>query len=118
MEPLSGLQALSTGLAVYERLSRQWREWFGKQPDTPAKQEAVKELEKAEDALELAKLELAKGFKYPLCQRHFPPGIKLDIREDIFPKWQCSTCGDITPHKGPEKKSSPRESWVRRTTYF
>jgi len=83
----------------------------GKLPDGPLKHEAAKDLEKAEETMQLAKAELAKGFGYPLCKRHIPPGIELDIREDVFPCWKCDTCGDITPHKqgGQER---------RRAQYF
>jgi hypothetical protein len=116
MEPLAGLQALATAFGLYEKISKAYKEWTSKLPDnTPAKQEATKDLAHVEEALQLAKVELAKGFNYPLCQRHFPPGIKLDIRENKFPRWKCSTCGDISP-KPSDTQDRPREaSWVKRT---
>ena len=112
MEPLTGLQALSTAFTLYEKASKVLREWTGKLPDTPAKDAATKDLKQAEEAMEIAKVQVAESLGYFLCRKHFPPGIKLDIREDIFPKWKCATCGDITPHK--QEQSQPRrESWVR-----
>ena len=97
MEPLAVLAAFTAAFTAYEKLSKFIRDWTTKLPDTPAKQAAVKDLEHAEEALQLAKIELAKGFGFPICKRHFPPGVLLDIREDVFPKWKCSTCGHIPP---------------------
>jgi hypothetical protein len=120
MDATTGLQALSSALTVYEKAAKIVREWTGKLPDTPEKKEATKDLNQAEEAMELAKVQLAGSLGYFFCRKHFPPGIKLDIREDIYPKWKCSTCGDITPHK-QEEVQPRRESWVRgggRTDYF
>lgn len=119
MEPLTGLEALSTAFTVYEKASKVFREWTGTLPDTPAKEAVTKDLKQAEEALEIAKVQIAGSLGYFLCRKHFPPGIKLDIREDIHPRWKCSTCGHITPHK-QEEASTRRESWVRggNTDYF
>jgi hypothetical protein len=78
------------------------------------KQAATKDLAQADETMQLARVELAKGLGYFLCQRHFPPGIKIDIREDISPRWKCDTCGDITPHKQPKQADPGRPwSWVK-----
>jgi hypothetical protein len=50
--------------------------------------------------MELAKVQIAGSLGYFFRRKHFPPGVKLDIREDIYPKWKCSTCGKITPYVG------------------
>jgi hypothetical protein len=51
MEPLTGLQVLSTAFTGYEKASKVLREWAGKLPDTPAKEAAVKDLKQAEEAM-------------------------------------------------------------------
>ena len=102
MEPTQILTAINAALTVYEKIKGLFKDLIGQLPEGSAKQEATKDLEHATEALQLARVELAKGFDFQLCKRHFPPGIKLDIREDPFPRWKCSTCGDITPKKSPE----------------
>jgi hypothetical protein len=86
MEPLTGLQALSTALTVYEKASKVVRELLGKLPDTPTKDAATKDLKQAEEAMEIAKVQVAESLGYVLCRRHFPPGIMLDVREGV---WSC-----------------------------
>ena len=46
----------------------------------------------AEKNLKIAEAEIAKGFDYKLCKRHFPPGILLDV--DEF-KLKCNLCGNV-----------------------
>lgn len=114
MEPLSGIQASVGALTIIEKMTKFYKDWTGKLPDGPAKDQASKDLASADENLQLARIELAKGLGYKLCQRHFPPGILLDIREDVYPRWKCDSCGDITPHKAPQQKTASGESWVRR----
>jgi len=116
MGPLESLQATTAALTLFEKLKNIYKDWTGNLPEGPTKEQATKDLANVDENLDLARVELAKGLGYKLCQRHFPPGILLDIREDVFPRWKCSTCGDITPHKGPDAKPPQRngESWVRR----
>lgn len=102
MEPTQILTSINTALTVYEKIKGLFKDVASQLPESPAKQAATKDLEHASEALQLARVELAKGFDFPLCHRHFPPGIKLDIREDQFQRWKCSTCGDIMPKKSPE----------------
>lgn len=111
MEPLETSIAV---LSIFEKLNNFYKEWTGSLPDGLDKDRASKDLATVEENIQLAKGELEKGLGYKLCQRHFPPGILLDIREDTFPRWKCDTCGDITPHKNPESQAASRESWVRR----
>lgn len=98
MEPLSGAVA---ALTILEKLRNMYKEWAGKLPNGPTKDQASKDLATADETLQLAKIQLAQGLGYKLCQRHFPPGILLDIRENTFQLWKCDTCGDITPHTPP-----------------
>jgi hypothetical protein len=119
MEPMSTIAGINAVLSVGDKLMKLYREMFRKLPESAAKTEAGNDLKQAEDALQLAKLDLAKSFDFPLCKRHFPPGIKVDVREGEFPKWKCQTCGVITPHKKQDKSTQRRESSVRgRTDYF
>lgn len=118
MEPLT---ETATVLTILEKLRNMYKDWTGKLPDGPTKDQASKDLATADENLQLAKIELAKGLGYRLCQRHFPPGILLDIREDRHARWKCDTCGDITPHNGTTEKTASGESWVRRggrATYY
>lgn len=88
---LQGLQALTLALTLYEKGAKIVRGWAGKLSDTQEKQDATKDLEKAEEAMELAKAQMAESLGYHLCRRHFPPGIMLKVREGVF---SCKTCGD------------------------
>lgn len=99
MEPTQVLTAVNTAFSLYEKARGLLKDLTRKLPDGASKQEANKDLVQADEAMQLARVELAKGLGFPLCQRHFPPGIKLDIREDSIPCWKCSECGDISPHK-------------------
>jgi len=56
------------------------------------KQDVEQKLEEAEKNLKIAEAEIAKGFNYQLCQRHFPPGILLEIAPY---KSKCNTCGNV-----------------------
>lgn len=61
-------------------------------PSGNKKHEAEQILEEAERTLRIAEAEIAEGFNYQLCRRHFPPGILLDIAPF---KSKCSTCGHV-----------------------
>lgn len=61
-------------------------------PSGSRKQDVEQKLEEAEKNLKIAEAEIAKGFNYQLCQRHFPPGILLDIGQF---KSRCNICGNI-----------------------
>lgn len=56
------------------------------------KQDVEKKLEEAEKNIKIAEAEIAKGFNYQLCHRHFPPGIMLEIAPF---KSKCDTCGNV-----------------------
>jgi hypothetical protein len=99
MEPTQAITALASAFGLIEKARTLYKDLMGRLPDNAAKEEATKDLQQADEAMQLARVELAKALGYPLCQRHFPPGIKLDIREDQFPRWKCLDCGDISPRK-------------------
>lgn len=99
MEPTQVLTAVNSAFTLYEKAKGLLKDMTRKLPDDSNKQEVTKDLAQADEAMQLARIEFAKGLGFPLCQRHFPPGIKLDIREDSFPRWKCSVCGDVSPHK-------------------
>lgn len=65
-------------------------------PPGDEKQVIGKQLEEAENKLKIAEAEIAKGFDYKICRRHFPPGIMLDL--DEF-KLKCNTCGNIEDYE-------------------
>ena len=117
-EPTQVLTAFNAALTFFEKGKGLLKDLTGKLPDGPEKIEAAHDLAQSEEAMQLARVEVARGFKFPLCHRHFPPGIMLDIREDNFSRWKCSTCGDITPKK--PTKPMQRGSWVMkgRTDYY
>jgi len=61
-------------------------------PSGTKRQEIERKLGEAEKNLAIAEAEIAKGFNFHLCRRHFPPGIMLEI--DTF-KSKCNTCGNV-----------------------
>ncbi len=61
-------------------------------PATDKKQDVEKQLEDAENNMKIAQAEIAKGFNFQLCHRHFPPGIMLEIAPY---KSKCNTCGNV-----------------------
>jgi hypothetical protein len=96
------LPTLTASLALYEKVKAILKHILSTLPDSAMKTEAAKDLRHADEALNLANAKLAKVMGYPLCARHFPPGIMLDIREDNFPRWKCPECGDIAPKNTKE----------------
>lgn len=106
MEPLTGIQAAVTVMNGFEKLRKLYKDWAGQLPEGSIKDQASRTLTSTDETLQLTKIELAKGFDYNLCRRHFPPGILLDIREDACGRWKCDTCGDITPHNVPQGKAT------------
>jgi len=61
-------------------------------PSGDKKQDVEKKLEETEKNIKIAEAEIAKGFNYQLCHRHFPPGIMLEIEPY---KSKCDTCGNV-----------------------
>ena len=63
-------------------------------PDTKPnpRTDVGEKLREAENNFKIAEAEIADGFAYKLCRRHFPPGIMLDIDEY---KSKCNTCGVV-----------------------
>ena len=49
-------------------------------------------LDEAEENMKIAQAEIAKGFNYQLCHRHFPPGIMIEIAPF---KSKCNICGNV-----------------------
>lgn len=71
MEPTTILAALNGLLTAYEKTSKIIRDWAKRTAEnSPTKHEvaeAVKDMEQAEQAMQLAKVQLAQSFGYPLC---------------------------------------------------
>jgi len=61
-------------------------------PSGDKKQDIEKKLEEAEKNMKIAEADIAKGFNYQLCHRHFPPGVMLEIGPF---KSKCNTCGNV-----------------------
>ena len=61
-------------------------------PSGDKKLDVEQKLEEAEKNFKIAEAEIAKGFNYQLCHRHFPPGIMLEIAPF---KSKCNTCGNV-----------------------
>lgn len=61
-------------------------------PSGDKRQDVEKKLEEAEKNMKIAEAEIAKGFNYQLCHRHFPPGMMLEIEPY---KSKCNTCGNV-----------------------
>jgi len=54
-------------------------------PSGDKKQVVEQKLEEAEKNIKIAEAEIAKGFKFQLCHRHFPPENFRDILYYKFP---------------------------------
>lgn len=61
-------------------------------PAKDKKQDIEIKLEEAEKNIKIAEAEIARGFNYQICQRHFPPGIMIEIEPY---KSKCNVCGHI-----------------------
>ena len=69
-------------------------------PDGSKAEDAQKQIELAEEALQASKAQLAKSLGYKLCQCSFPPQIMLSIGRD--PKrgkeiFRCPACNKQDP---------------------
>jgi hypothetical protein len=80
-----GISLVSTTITTLKQL----KEFI---PSRVKKQDVEQKLEDAEKQLKIAEAEIAKGFNYQLCQRHFPPGILLEVAPY---KSKCNICGNI-----------------------
>ena len=80
-----GLGLISTAITTLKKL----KELI---PSGDKKQDVEQKLEEAEKNIKVAEAEIAKGFNYQLCHRHFPPGILLEIGPF---KSKCDTCGTV-----------------------
>jgi hypothetical protein len=113
MEPVTTLAALNAAFTLYEKAAKVLRDWSGKIPDKLTKEQATKDLAQAEEALAIAKVEIAKSFGFHLCRNHFSPGIMINLPEDptlIDVQRKCETCGDVRP-KQPAKRPKPEPSY-------
>ena len=59
-------------------------------PSGDDKKKIEAEIERSEQELKLAEVEMAKGFNYPLCKCTFPPNIMLFQKEDG--NYKCQSC--------------------------
>lgn len=73
---------LTTALTLYEKVKHLLHDLLSKLPTDKKKREVEQDLTQPEEAMQLAKVEIAKGFGYPLCLLHFPPGIKLCLEAE------------------------------------
>ena len=81
-------------------------------PKGPRADEAQRQIEKAELALKITEVELAKGLAYKLCRCRFPPTIMLwsaPERTNI-----CSVCDDRNPPPaGTSQMPDHEPDWIR-----
>lgn len=61
-------------------------------PSGDKKRDIEIKLDEAEENMKIAQAEIAKGFDYQLCRRHFPPGVMLEVGPF---KSKCNACGNI-----------------------
>jgi hypothetical protein len=59
-------------------------------PNPQKKKEAKAELEKLEEGFKLAQVGKAKELGYPICERHWPPGIMVRGKDG---ERTCIVCG-------------------------
>ena len=102
MEPEQAVTAVKLAVDLIEKVRNIYKEWTAKLPESEEKIEGEKTLQRAEEALNLAKVELAKGFGcYKLCGCTFPPSIMLSIGNnssiDALERWRCPTCLKVSP---------------------
>jgi len=102
VEQLEAFTTVKLVVDLIEKARNFYKEWAAKLPESEDKFEGDKTLQRAEEALNLAKAELAKGFGcYQLCVCSFPPSIMLSIgtnfSADTLERWQCPTCGKLSP---------------------
>jgi hypothetical protein len=86
------IESISKGLAIVSTTIRTLKTLMDVLPKSTAKRDVGEKLGEAENNLRIAEAEIADGFDYKLCRRHFPPGIMLDIDEY---KLECNTCGFV-----------------------
>ena len=86
------IESISKGISIVSTTINTLKSLKDLIPSNKEKAEFDKILEEAEKNLKIAEAEIAKGFGYQICRRHFPPGILLDL--DEF-KLKCNTCGHV-----------------------
>ena len=86
------IESISKGLGIVSTTISTLKKIKDLIPKGTDKQVVEEKLEEAESNIKIAEAEIAKGFDYKLCQKHFPPGIMLDV--DDY-KSKCNTCGFV-----------------------
>ena len=108
MEPVQAVTTVKLVVDLFEKARNIYKEWAAKLPESEEKVEGEKSLQRADEALNLAKAELAKGFGcYELCGCTFPPSIMLSVGNnssaDALERWRCPTCGKLSPTVSPSQ---------------
>jgi hypothetical protein len=97
MEVTGAIAAIKNGLDLWEKLYSLYKRNVQKLPAGKDKEEVEKALLEAKETMAVAKAELAKGFGFLLCLRHFPPGVMVRIGPDKYNQWQCGECREKKP---------------------
>jgi len=84
------LESLSKGISLVSSTITTLKELKNILPLESKRHNLGKKLEDAEKNLVLAEANLARGFNYQICRRHFPPGIMLEIAPF---QSKCNICG-------------------------
>jgi len=90
------IESISKGIGIVSTTINALKTLKDLIPSNKEKTDIEEKLKEAEKNLKIAEAEIAKGFDYKICRRHFPPGILLDL--DEF-KLKCNTCGHIEDYE-------------------
>ena len=97
------IDALTKGVGLFSSALSALKQVIDLLPDNPRKTDAAAALERAEREFKVAEAEAAGKLGYPLCRRHFPPGIMLLAEQEGH--YKCQECG--YEKKPPELDSVP-----------
>ncbi len=86
------IEPISKGIGILSTIINTLKSLKGLIPSNKENADFDEKLKNVENDLKNAEAEIAKGFDYQICRRHFPPGIMLDL--DEF-RLKCNTCGHI-----------------------
>jgi len=85
------IEALAKGVGLFSSALSALKQVIDLLPDNSRKTDAAATLERAEREFKVAEAETAGKLGYPLCRRHFPPGIMLLTEQEEH--YKCRECG-------------------------
>jgi len=92
------IDSLAKGVGLFSSALSALKQALALLPNSPRKADAEVALKRSEEQFKLAEAMVATKLNYPICRRHFPPGVMLLKHDDV---WECRECHQEEDHGLP-----------------